>query len=365
MHLVHEFIPSGENGRNSEGSFVRLPSGRILFAYSRFIEAGGGDGDRCDIALAHSDDEGESWSEPVVIAKAADFGTRNLMSVSSAIQRDGRIAFYFIIKENDGSTTIGRALTSDGSTFEISRCALDAPQAYYVFNNDRLVRLSDGRLAYPAGRHISGLGKNGKILFESWSVSVVFVSEDDGATFSLLPPRLTVPALGDGPAGELGRRAGMQEPGLVELRDGTIWLWARTGLGGQYECLSRDGMRTFTMPQPSRFFTGPCSPLEVARDEATGALYAAFNPVPPYTAREIDPFTWGRTPFVLSKSLDDGRTWSRPVIVEDDPHRGYCYPAFFFTRDNALLLAYCRGGHECANCLCRLGLMKIALSEIP
>ena len=93
-------------------------------------------------------------------------------------------------------------------------------------------------------------------------------------------------------------------------------------------------------------------------------LYAAFNPFPPYTARKVDPFSWGRTPFVVAKSLDDGRSWSAPVVVEDDPHRGYCYPSFFFTRDGALLLSYCRGGHECANCLCRLGIMKIGLDEI-
>ena len=357
MKLVHEFVPSGDNGRNSEGSFARLPSGRILFAYSRFTEKGGYDGGACDIALAHSDDEGETWSEPTIIAKAADFGVRNLMSVSSAIQRDGRIGFYFIIKENVGTSTIGRALTADGISFEVKRCVLDAPQAYYVFNNDRLVRLSDGRFAYPAGRHISGTDKDGNVLMENWSVTVVFVSDDDGATFTLLPARLAIPSLGGG-------QAGMQEPGLIELRDGTIWIWARTGMGAQYESLSRDGMATFTAPQPSAFFTGPCSPLEVARDEATGALYAAFNPIANHTARQCDPFSWGRTPFVLAKSTDDGRTWSKPVVVEDDPHRGYCYPSFFFTRDASLLLSYCRGGHECANCLCRLGIMKIALDEL-
>ena len=357
MKFVHEFVPSGDNGRNSEGSFARLPSGRILFAYSRFAEKGGYDGGNCDIALAHSDDEGETWSEPAIIARAADFGVRNLMSVSSAIQRDGRIGFYFIIKENAGNATVGRALTADGVSFEVSRCALDAPQAYYVFNNDRLVRLSDGRFAYPAGRHVSGTDKDGNEMVDNWSVTVVFVSADDGATFKLLPPRLAIPALGGG-------QAGMQEPGLIELRDGTIWIWARTEMGAQYESRSRDGMATFTAPQPSAFFTGPCSPLEVARDEATGALFAAFNPVANHTARQYDPFTWGRTPFVLAKSTDDGRTWSKPVIVEDDPHRGYCYPSFFFTRDSSLLLSYCRGGHECANCLCRLGIMKIALDEL-
>lgn len=40
MKLVHEFIPSGDNGRNSKGSFARLPSVRLLFAYSRFTENG-------------------------------------------------------------------------------------------------------------------------------------------------------------------------------------------------------------------------------------------------------------------------------------------------------------------------------------
>ena len=52
------------------------------------------------------------------------------------------------------------------------------------------------------------------------------------------------------------------------------------------------------------------------------------------------------------------------MTVEDDPSRGYCYPSMFFTKDDALLLAYCRGGRECSNCLCRLGIMKIAFAEI-
>ena len=81
MHLVNEFIPSGNNGRNSEGAFVRLPSGRILFAYSRFMEKGGGDHDRSDIALSYSDDEGETWSKPRIIVRASTFGVKNVMSV--------------------------------------------------------------------------------------------------------------------------------------------------------------------------------------------------------------------------------------------------------------------------------------------
>ena len=32
--LVYDLAPTSENGRNSEGSFLRAPDGRILFAYS-------------------------------------------------------------------------------------------------------------------------------------------------------------------------------------------------------------------------------------------------------------------------------------------------------------------------------------------
>jgi hypothetical protein len=366
MHLVNEFIPSGENGRNSEGAFVRLPSGRILFAYSRFMEKGGWDNGRSDIALSYSDDEGETWSEPRVIVEAAQFGVKNIMSVSKAIQNDGRIGLYFMIKENNGASTMGRAITTDGETFEISRCRFHGPANYYVVNNDRLLRMPDGRLAFPAGRHGAGLAEDGNLTFEGLSIAMIFVSDDDGASFSPLPFRITIPALVSPTEKwwDMTSNAGMQEPGLIFLKNGTAWLWARTGAGAQYECYSHNGLVSFTPPSPSPTFTGPCSPLEVERDETTGTLYAAYNPLPPYPGREYDPFTWARTPFVIRKSTDEGRSWSKPVVVEDDPSRGYCYPSMFFTKDGSLLLAYCRGGHECANCLCRLGIMKIALSEI-
>ncbi len=369
MHLVREFIPSGNNGRNSEGAFARLPSGRILFAYSRYREKGGGDLLPCDIALSHSDDEGETWSRPRIIVRAATFRVENVMSVSKAVQNDGRIGFYFMIKENNGTSTMGRAITSDGKTFDISRCRLNAPANYYCVNNERLLRMPDGRLAFPAGRHGAGLSEDGNLVLESMSVAMVFVSDDDGASFSPLPFRITIPTLVS-PTGKwwgLAPDAGMQEPGLIFLKNGAAWLWARTAAGAQYECHSSNGLVSFTPPAPSPFFASPCSPLEVERDESTGILYAAYNPVPAnpaFPGRGYDPSSWGRTPFVIRKSADDGRTWSKPVVVEDDPSRGYCYPSIFFTKDDSLLLAYCRGGRECPNCLCRLGIMKIALSEI-
>ncbi|MBR7121632.1 MAG: exo-alpha-sialidase, partial [Lentisphaeria bacterium] len=54
--------------------------------------------------------------------------------------------------------------------------------------------------------------------------------------------------------------------------------------------------------------------------------------------------SWDRTPFAMAISRDEGKTWGEKVLLEDDPRRGYCYTAIHFT-DDAMLLAYCCGGH--------------------
>lgn len=103
--------------------------------------------------------------------------------------------------------------------------------------------------------------------------------------------------------------------------------------------------------------------MELARNEETGVLYAAYNPYPRSLLADKG-ISQGRTPFIIRKSLDDGKTWSYPFVVEEEPDRGYCYPAMFFTKDKSMLCAYCRGGEADKSCLARLGIMKIALDEI-
>ena len=123
IRLIHEFPPSAGNPRNSEGAFLRgRGEGEILFAYSRYRGDSFHDHAACDIALCVSHDEGRSWSEPRIIAAASEFGTQNIMSVSAVEQADGRLGFYFLIKENDFTTTLGRTLSEDGVHFVAERC---------------------------------------------------------------------------------------------------------------------------------------------------------------------------------------------------------------------------------------------------
>ena len=351
IRLIHQFPPAENNPRNSEGAFLRGKSGEILFAYSRYRGESNHDHAACDIALTVSRDEGRTWSESRIIARADDFGTKNIMSVSAVEQLDGRLAFYFLIKENDFTTTLGRAISEDGVSFTVERCAARFPAAYYVVNNDRIVRLRDGRLVAPAS-YISA--EDNRTATSHEMIATALVSEDDGASFYKADFDFTT-------TDPVNRRYGHQEPGIFEREDGRVYLWMRTGYGCQYESLSEQGLCGFFQPRPSEF-TSPPSPMQV---KAVGeAVYTVYNPVPRYNGREMLPGTWGRTPIVIRKSTDGGRTFGKLNIIEDDPARGYCYPAIFGTKDGRLLLAYCRGDEADGNTLCRLGIAEADIDSI-
>lgn len=348
--LVHQIPPEQGNPRNSEGDFLRGKRGEILFAYSRYHGESIHDHASCDIAMIESFDEGNTWSAPRIIAHASDFGVENIMSVSSMVQNNGDLAFYFLIKEADGGTTVGRAVSRDGLEFQSRRCRAEFPKNYYVVNNDRLLRLKDGRLIAPAAYVTrEDLLAGAKVPY----TTTLLVSEDDGESFSKVDFDFVT-------TDRQNARYGLQEPGIMECEDGSLYLWMRTNSYCQYESRSKGDLCGFTTPAPSQF-TSPPSPMQIKL--FNGVYYAAYNPIPRYNGRVCAPGTADRTPFVLRKS-EDGRHFGVLNTIEDDPNRGYCYPALFQTRDDHLLIAYCRGDAEDGNMLCRLGISRIELSSI-
>ena len=350
--LVCDLPPKENNPRNSEGAFLRAPNGEILFAYSEYHGTSGHDHAACNIALIRSADEGEHWSETSeIIAPASFFGTKNVMSVSALTLTDGALAFYFLVKENDCTSTLARTVSRDGGkTFTPERIGFDAPPAYYIVNNDRIQRFADGRLVAPTSYYPAyNYG------FYNPSMTVLLVSDDDGKSFHLHPGvRLST-------SEKVNLKHGLQEPGIIELSPGVSWMWMRTGASYQYESRSCDNLASFSLPEPSEF-TSPDSPMQIVRyDENT--LYAIYNPIPNYNGKKKTGWGWGRTPFVIRKSTDNGKTFGEMSIIEDG-ERGFCYPACFFTHDGAMLCAYCRGGKEDGACLHRLGIVKIELDSI-
>ena len=352
--ILRQIPPSENNPRNSEGAFIRGKHGEILFAYSRYTGESHHDHASCDIALIRSYDEGESWSEPQIIATAAFFGTKNIMSVSAVEQKNGDIGFYFLIKENNYTTTIGRAVSSDGVNFNCGRCIADFEPNYYVINNDRLVRLKDGRIVAPAAFITAEENERDTFTHEHFPYrTTLLYSEDDGESFKRVGWEYSI-------NNKNHSARGLQEPGMIERDDGSVFLWMRTGIGYQLESESAQGIESFSIPTWGSF-TSPDSPMQIK--EYDGVYYAVYNPIPNYNGRVCPKGVWGRTPLVIRKSTD-GRTYGELNIIESEESRGYCYPAVFKTNDGCLLLGYCRGSEADGNTLCRLGISKIKLAEI-
>src|SRR3954452_11793273 len=90
--------PAPGNPRNTEGSFVALRDGRILFAYSHFT-GGGDDNDAAMIMGRYSSDGGRNWSSsdvPIVDRE----GDLNVMSVSLLRLKDRRVALFYVRKNS-------------------------------------------------------------------------------------------------------------------------------------------------------------------------------------------------------------------------------------------------------------------------
>ena len=356
--LTGTLAPGEGNPRNSEEAFLPLEDGRIAFAYSRFIGDSWSDEAASCIAVVYSSDNGLSWNteNPEILVRAEEYGHKNVMSVSLVRMNNGDIGLFYGQKY-DGEMRDCYWLRRYKGDFshpcgELCCLPTDCP-GYYVVNNDRVVRLSDGRWLIPAAHHPSSVvpGSSGGEWLDLRGTAVFYISDDDGTTWRHTHARLNYP---------FDRSStGLQEPGVLELPSGTLYGYFRTDGGYQYESVSIDRGESWFPPRPSQF-TAPESPMLIKKNPYSGKYYAVWNPIPNGPWRKASPYSWGRTPLVMAES-EDGVHFGEAVMIEDDPERGFCYPAMFFLSDTELLLAYCCGGKEDGSVLSRTGIRKIML----
>ncbi len=354
--VVWDIRPTEGNPRNSEGDFVLLRDGRILFAYSRYSD-NAHDNAPCDIAGVISEDGGESFGEPFILARASEHGVSNIMSVSLLRLGNGDLGLFYLIKNDKvgSSVFVLRRSSDEGKSFsEPVQCLPDKFVGYYVVNNCRVLKTDDGRLIVPAAFHRYGMSPSGFMRSDYYGMCCFFESDDDGHTFKEICSPLTI---------GVSSETGLQEPGVIELPGGTLYAYFRTNRMYQYESYSADGGRNWSSPSPSRF-TSPDSPMKIAKNPFSGKFYAIWNPIPKYNGRIVDSEQqWvnaGRTPLYLAES-DNGVDFGEPVAIETDPQRGFCYPAIFFTGSDEMLISYCSGGKEDNMCLARTTIRKIKI----
>jgi sialidase-1 len=341
--VVLNLEPTGDNPRNSEGAFATLSSGRVIFLYTQFY-GGARDNSPARIAAIHSDDGGSTWSAPSVVIENA--GRENVMSVSLVRLASGRLALFYVLKNDLSDCRPRLRLSSDeAQTWSEPKVVIAAP-GYYVLNNDRVVQLRSGRLVVPVAYHrMNGPDAGNYNSFDRRAVAIWYLSDNDGETWREADDWWAIPVRSG---------TGLQEPGVVELADGRLFCWARTDQGMQYGMMSEDGGNTWSTPAPTTL-SSPVSPASIKRLPGSASLLAVWNDHSgafPFPERK-------RSPLASGISSDNGVTWTNRKLLEPDPDGWFCYTAIHAVGD-AVLLAYCAGDPKVGG-LNRLRIRRVGL----
>ncbi|MBQ6620191.1 MAG: exo-alpha-sialidase [Thermoguttaceae bacterium] len=309
-----------DNPRNSEGDFVILEDGTILFVYTHYYGDSGDDHASARLMSRSSSDGGKTWTKEDKL-DVENEGGLNVMSVSLLRLDDGRVVMFYMVKDSpsDGRPYM-RIRQADGTWGE-RRCLLDEV-SYNVLNNDRVVQLASGRILVPLARHtylggsLYNYDPNAKIF--------CLISDDGGETWR--------------EGGELEPTEGMiyQEPGLCELADGRILMYIRTDQHAQYFAFSEDGGETWSKPFKS-CIDSPCAPTLIKRIPGSDELLAVGNPWLPFEGENdratmtIERLTPDASKILVRKTMEHLERYVAPA---------WDYPTFCFPDDNTALVGY-------------------------
>jgi hypothetical protein len=185
------------------------------------------------------------------------------------------------------------------------------------------VQLASGRLVLPLCHHANEGGK-----FDGAGTILCYRSDDDGQTWRRGKTERQA-VIG-------GKRFIAQEPLVIERKDKSLLLLARSNEGSQLQSTSTDGGDTWSDLAPSSI-KSPLSPASIER-LPSGDLLLIWN-----DHSQIDPALRGkRTPLSAAISTDDGLTWQPSHTLFDNPTGWYCYTAIEVVGEH-VLLAHCAG----------------------
>jgi len=319
--------PGPDNPRNSEGDFIQLTDGRVLFVYTHF-SGGRGDHANAHLAARVSDDGGISWSTEDTVVLPNE-GEMNVMSVSLLRLDTDEIALFYLRKDSITDCRPFMRLSHDEcqTWSEAIEVIPDQQAGYYVLNNDRVVELKSGRLVAPVALHT----RDGE--WDSHGEVMCYLSDDRGRSWRRSKSQLRGATRG-------GTPITLQEPGVIELAGGRLMMFIRSTTGSQQVSYSSDGGETWSEPRASNIIS-PRSSATIKRIPETGDLLLVWN-----NHKNIAPDLQNkRTPLHAAISTDEGKTWEVRLVLEDDPDGWYCYTAMEFVKQR-VLLSYCAGDHS-------------------
>ncbi|HHU25286.1 MAG TPA: exo-alpha-sialidase [Bacteroidales bacterium] len=321
---VLQLTPSDDNPRNSEGDFITLDDGRILFIYSHYTGSSTSDHAPAYLAARYSDDGGRSWTDKDEVVVENE-GEMNVMSVSLLRLQNGNIAFFYLRKNSTEDCIPMLRISKDEakSWSDPVPCITDR-QGYFVLNNARVIQTQDGRLLMPVALHQTPGGQ-----WANKADLYCYFSDDNGQTWqssSQVPDTTDIVT---------------QEPGLIEMNDGGLMMYIRTNGGFQLLSYSSDGGQTWSHVEPSNI-PSPLSPATIEKVPSTGDWLLVWNNNDGSNPEIKDK----RTPLTMAISRDEGKTWEKIKNIHDDLDGWYCYIAIHFVSNDNALLGYCAGSQS-------------------
>jgi len=308
-----EFIVApadANNPRNSEADMLQLRDGRLLLAWTDFYGAARSDWAQARISARYSSDRGRTWGGKFTLQE--NIGQMNVMEPDLLRLKSGRVLLLFCRKNSEADCRpMVRLSGDDGGTFSPPREMPITPAPSYTgFNHDRAIQLKSGRILMP-------VFFTSDYRIDPHIRSRVYYSDNEGADWKPSQTVIDIPE----------SKAGAQEPGVIELKDGRVLMWMRTSLGRIYKAYSADAGLSWSKPEAMEL-QSPLSPQSMKR-HPRGDLILVWNNSPDK-----------RWPLTSAVSTDEGSTWTHRKDVDTTADHTFAYTSVEFLKDRALLTYY-------------------------
>lgn len=284
-------------------SLARSPKGRLWAVW--YASPTGGEDQNNFVLAVTSGDDGQTWSEPVLVIDPDGKGPVRAFDPEIWVDPNGKLWVFW-----------AQAVGHDGSIAGVWAITTNTPEeAKPVWSKPR--RLTDGIMMCKPTILSSGEWVLPASTWRKTDHSArVVVSSDQGKTWNVrggcqIPPSMRA----------------FDEHMIVERKDGSLWMLVRSKTGYLLESISRDRGKTWPTAKPSSI-PHPSARFFIRRLNSGNLLLVKHH------------HTKSRTNLTALLSEDDGKTWSEGLLLDE---RGtISYPDGVQAGDGRIYIIYDR-----------------------
>ena len=309
---------------NRYPSMARLDDGRLMVVWysTREYADRSRAKDKDSVTGIFSSDHGRTWSKPVPLIRTPEY------DLDPSILVSGSRVFVTatVVPDEPGITTTTTWCTrseDNGRTWS-DPYQIPMNRVYTCGKTQHGLRLKSGTLLMGYAWDI--LCEQGKTLKDEHEMhmrSGVMRSTDNGESWHNGGDVVNAPYKKTWPGGIQGN----DEPAIVELEDGSIYMLMRTGSNHLCEARSYDEGKTWASVGPSRLVSNnsPAALCQFKVGQRRGIMCLWHNSV-------------HRWPLCAAASFDGGKTWSTPQDIADGAAGGVqtSYPDCYQAADGML-----------------------------